>query len=407
MSAHAGSFNITTAAATSTVAVTGVGFQPTCILFWWSGRTESTDASGSADAQIGFGVCGGTTIRGARTARYEDGVTTTVCSMYQSVLGAILEVDGTGALAGSADLSSFDSDGFTMVIDTQFTTNLRVSYLALDMITDVDIQFVTHSATGSQAVSGLGFAPDALMALGCWGTGETGATAGFMHVGAATGPSNEWSQYVWNRNGQSTTVADSYGYGGEITARSQTTGPPTTRAEVTSLDSDGYTLNVLEAGATAATLYIALAGGQIAVGDTVTYTDTSNHGVTGVGFQPEGVLLVSVCEAEHAQDTETDDSKMSIGAFVGSSVRTAQAISSQNGLSTSEVFTAIEHDEAYIRPDLADGVEGLMDAVSLDSDGFTVVMDDADPGAAFVGYIAFAATASGNAIGSVNAQIMG
>jgi hypothetical protein len=57
---------------------------------------------------------------------------------------------------------------------------------------------------------------------------------------------------------------------------------------------------------------------------------------------------------------------------------------------TAIVGTAFEYDAVYINmPGTAATVQGLMDVKTIDSDGFTMIMDDADPSQAFVWYLAF------------------
>jgi len=399
MSAFAGSFNITTAAATNTVAVTGVGFTPVAIIFSWSSRTESTDASGGADAAFGMGFCAGTTDRRSMCNFVEDAQTTTDTGMRQSTDACIMQIGtAAGDQIGAADLDSFDADGFTMVIDDDFTIDMRISFLALggDHNNAATGDFVM-SATGELAETGVGFAPGCVLFMGSRFTTVTTQdnTQVVWAFGAATAAASEFTIGLRSRHAQATSESARYGFGAECLSIHETTADdPFVRAELTSLDADGFTVEVLEVGATRIGYYLALGGGQYHVGDILTATDTTNFSTTGVGFQPTGVLFASHCVAEDTQDTGVAELKWSIGAATGAAERTAQAVSDQDGLTTTETFTAIEHDEVYIRPDLADGVEGLMDLVSLDADGFTNVMDDADPDAAFVGYVAF-----GDAVG--------
>lgn len=404
MSAFAGSFNITTAAATNTVAVTGVGFTPTALILWWSGRTESTDAAGGGSATWGIGFCAGTTSRCCVTSFNTDAVTTSaIATNVEGDQCIMLNTSGEGN-DGKADLSAFDADGFTMVIDTQFGVDLRISFLALggDISSAAANVFGATTSTGEQAVTGVGFQPECVLFIGGGRNGTVDQSTADLRLsfGAAVGASNEWAMNCFEDNAASTSNAQHYAFGDECFADPNSTGGPSLRGEFVSFGADGFTVNLLEVGgAERWTGYLALAGGSYDVGDILTAADTNNFSTTGIGFTPVGVLYSSVCHAENTQDTSANDVKFSIGAASGAAERTAQAMSSDNGETTMEVFTAIEHDEVYIRPDLADGVEGLMDLVTLDADGFTNVMDDADPDAAFVGYIAF-----GDSTGSAGAN---
>jgi hypothetical protein len=141
--AFTGAFNIGTGGATTTVPVTGVGFQPKVLLFWWSGRTESTDTAGAADHQRGFGFAVSTTDRRAGCSWSEDAVATAQSNSAHRDDAAICSTTGpTDAIDGLADLNSMDADGFTMIIDDAFATNLRIGFLALGGTT------ITNAATG-------------------------------------------------------------------------------------------------------------------------------------------------------------------------------------------------------------------------------------------------------------------
>jgi hypothetical protein len=80
---------------------------------------------------------------------------------------------------------------------------------------------------------------------------------------------------------------------------------------------------------------------------------------------------------------------MSIGAFSSLTDRGAQSGLDENGKADSETTTIIEFDEVYANIATDSTIAGLMDVKSVDSDGFTMIMDDADPSQAFVWYIAF------------------
>ena len=56
-SSYVGSFNIdTTKTVGQTQAITGLGFQPKVVLFWWSGSTATGDAVAGGNINIGFGA---------------------------------------------------------------------------------------------------------------------------------------------------------------------------------------------------------------------------------------------------------------------------------------------------------------------------------------------------------------
>ncbi|MEE8115412.1 MAG: hypothetical protein V3T23_13795 [Nitrososphaerales archaeon] len=389
MAAKVGSFNITTGVATSTIGITGVGFLPTVVIFWWMGRTESVDTEGGADAQPGFGVMVGATKRWAITSIMEDNQDNTDTAHGHSPDGCILEVRENNSIAGRADFSSFDADGFTIIIDTQFVVDFRISYLALDH-TSVETGSFVPSATGSLAETGLGFQPGCILFGSTKGTTEAqeDASDGSVCIGAATGSgvTDQWTIGCFGNDSVSSAGQASYGFGGEVICSFTGNNGPQQRISFTSNDADGFTVNVIEKPTTGRTIWwLALAGGEYFVSDRVS-TDTNT---TGVGFQPEAVLFAGFGKIESVVNDDSADINMSLGAATSATERTSQAFSIDRSADPSEVWTAIEFDQCLLSGDLADNIDGLMDLVSMDSDGFTTVMDNPDDSAFFQGFVAF------------------
>lgn len=397
LSAYAGAFNVGTGAATTTVAVTGVGFTPKAVIFWWSGRTESTDTVGGANIQAGAGFAAGATQR-CCCSNYEADAAAAADSAFRAANDACIgEVATNGTWSGKADLQSFDADGFTIIIDDQFVASQRISYLALGgtTITNAYVgqyQFAQASAANDEAVTGVGFQPDCVVMYSH--TANAGDAGGGddlkWGLGATSGVGHDIVVMNFSNGGSDPTDTKRYGSGAECTAFPSVSGGAIGgRSVLKSFDADGFTLDIADTQAGAHIGFLALKGGAYHVGDFVTRTDTNDIAVTGVGFQPSGVLFISHGTTESTADTFQDHAMMSIGAASGATTRTAQAYSSEDNLADSEAATALETDAVYIHLDLADAIDGLMDVKSFDADGFTCVMDDADPGAAFVGYVAF------------------
>jgi hypothetical protein len=395
-----GSFNITTQVATSTVEVTGVGFQPKAIILWWSGRTESVNTIGRADANRGVGIATSTTERGVTCAETEDAQGTSNAHQGFRLDACVAIVDATANdFDGRADLQSLDSDGFTLVIDQQFSTDVRVNYLALagDSITDATVGSITAPITGgTQAYTGVGFQPDFLLSLRTQGEPDspgTTASSGGVTVGATSGTAaaNNANLSAGADTGEAT--SDTWAYC--LTAESfvdifRTSGTPNVRGILDSFDSDGFTVNWLEV--TAATkdfIYLALKGGNYLVGELTTRTDTTQFSQSGFGFEPAAVLFCSHCKVESPSNASDAEDAWSVGAATSASERACMGAKDENGLDTTEVTTALRTDAAYVNIASDSTVDGLMDLVSMDSGGFTTVMDDADPSARFVWYVAF------------------
>jgi hypothetical protein len=170
------------------------------------------------------------------------------------------------------------------------------------------------------------------------------------------------------------------------------------RQSIVSMDSDGFTFNQLEAAAFYH-IYLAIRGGSWSIGDLLTQTDTSTVVTeSGLPTQPKSVLFVSANRAMDVQNTGTVHGQLSIGAGTSTSNRVAMAIMDEDNLATSETSSAIEFDEVYIHINTSDTLEGLGDINSITSDGFTFIMDDADPAQMYVWWVAAGDNPSANAI---------
>lgn len=400
---HAGSFASGTGAATTTVAVTGVGFVPKAILFWWSGRTEGVDTIGRATHYRGFGVACTTTDRRAVANTVVDAAATSDTQGGHSDAACIILVNTGAAIDAAMDLQSMDADGFTLIVDDAFPRDTRIGYLALggDSLTDVASgQFIEPAATGDQDTTSLAFQPDSILFFSAQNATAppTAAVQAQMMIGAATSSS---AQGVWagtSRNGQAAIAARSYCTAGECIALQAVTGAPNGRADFVSFLSNGFRINWAERAALRYVFFLALKGGNYTVGNLLTQTDTVTDIVeSSFGYQPTGALLVSHGQAESTSDTDQGHDRLSIGAFSGTAARGAQGTLDEDTLADSEVTAAMEFDEVYVNIKTDSTIDGLMDIKSIDSDGFTTIMDDADPAQAFVWYMAFgpAAAAAG------------
>ena len=129
LSAKVGAFN--TGTGTSSIVVSDVGFQPKAILFWWSGRTGTTDAQGRESHFQGVGAATATTQRWAITTNDIDAAAAQDAATAKTATGCLLSVSSAGAIDGKADLASFDSGGFTLSVSDAFPRDQRVHYLAL------------------------------------------------------------------------------------------------------------------------------------------------------------------------------------------------------------------------------------------------------------------------------------
>ena len=403
-----GSFN--TGTGTSDIVVSGLGFSPEAIIFWWNGRTETTDAEGGLTHHRGFGFAVSATDRRAMVNRSSnDRAAGALTYRYMSNVAVIAHVDSNGTLDGAVDVASMDSDGFTLAIDDAFPADMRVHYLALggaDLTNAKGGAFLTPTSTGDFDVTDVGFQPDAVLLMSIYinstTVGDSGDSEISFGAGVSGGAEAVWAAVSENAN----QPTDTYGYcrAGEILADIDVTnGDIDLIASYVQSLSNGFRLNFSKApgAAQSGVFYLALKGGRYAIGDLLTRTDTNNIAETGLGVgTPRAILFLSQCKAQSTTDVADAGDEWSMGAATSTTERAAMSVLDQDAVNTTNVGGGVSHDEVYQNLSTADppAMEGEMDMVSFDTDGFTAVMDDTDPSAAFVWYLAIG-NASGGTIG--------
>ena len=122
--------------------MTGVGFQPKAILLVVGALGEHRrDRASHALSRI---RCGGRDDRSASSGHDIADAATSIDAARLSRNDAVVAVmTAAGVVDGLLDLQSFDSDGFTLVVDDVMPRDQRISYLALGGTG------LTNAATGS------------------------------------------------------------------------------------------------------------------------------------------------------------------------------------------------------------------------------------------------------------------
>jgi hypothetical protein len=391
-----GTFNTTTQAAGNTVTVSGLSFQPKLVIFTWSGRTATGQAEG--DHKLGMGYMISSSDRGCATSQSDHGAANAAadCATYDDACIVTLTVGG--AVDGKMDFSSLNSDGFTVVIDDAFPSSYLINYLAIggsDLTNVASVTVTAPTSTGNQDITTVGFQPDAAIAMGGSvapvNSIDTWSTFG---VGIAAGSApDESTLTVASQDGAGTSVTRSHCINGLFITRLGSDPPAVDeRASISQWLSNGFQLNWAEVSASFSGRYrvVCLKGGKYAKGDLLTSTGTSNFAETGVGFTPKALFLVSHNNSQSTSDTTQAPQQISLGFAVSASSRNYVCVLDKDASGTMDIGVAHNTNAMYGNQSTATtiAIEGLMDLVSMDSDGFTAVMDDADPSAAFVWYLA-------------------
>ena len=221
-----------TRSTTGSYSTTGLGFQPTSLIVLATKPTTDSGVEGS----ISLGWTDGTASFVVGNNGYDNvGRRSAVRSTKLFEI-----VSGWGSTILDGTLVSLDADGFTITLAT-CTDPCQFVVMALRGPQVKAGTFSSPTSTGSQATTGVGFQPAALLTLG---NGETAAgvnttkfKAGF---GAGTSSTNRVAVAGFTESGN----ADGVVSGSQI-VRHLSDATPTTlvAADLTSLDADGFTLN--------------------------------------------------------------------------------------------------------------------------------------------------------------------
>lgn len=241
----------------------------------------------------------------------------------------------------------------------------------------------TDAVGTTQTITGVGFQPKLVI---LWGSGRTGTTdaAGVETIRQFFGASNGTEQFVLAtriNNGAATTSsarAQDPGDTAMVHSDDALTTTPTDH-RVSSFNSDGFVVTVTQQTTSRAARvhYLAIGGDEILntkIGAFELLTGTGSQSVTGVGFQPDFVLLAHLGLQDTVAQVTQPTSLISIGmagsvggqGVVQSESRSGQAAST--GLSyhnDAEIW-------AHTNNTVAGNVGGRASFTSFDLDGFTL-----------------------------------
>lgn len=325
ISAKVGSFTKTTGAATASQAVTGVGFQPTLLLLFTVANTATNTVGTGVRTGIGMTV-------GASTSRsVSEGCVSAASPTNTSQRGAnkaLTIVAGGESLVAECDLTSFDSDGFTLSWTTNDANAYHIGYLALggSDLTVAIVDWTTATALGSKAITGAGFAPDAMLTIGTGITGGWPASSSFGNFlfSAAAKGFIPWAfTNIANDNSAGATVTRKCQELGLVDASFDGSPAVNVRASLRSWDSDGVTLQYAAFGGGAqnrSTVFMKFGAGYGAQTGAIGHTTAAATAAQDVNLQlqtPSALLLATA--AFTGFGGSVNDNQFSLGVTDGTS----------------------------------------------------------------------------------------
>jgi len=321
----------TKSTSTGNQTINGVGFQPKALLFFWT-RQTSFDWIQNMSFGMGFATnYGGQYQNYGHTIASDDNLDTPEAGTRRSQTYSIIIVTNANmSLGAQARVVEFTSTGFIINWQTNENHQDIIHYYALggSDITHARAGFfeVTTSG-GNQSVTGVGFQPDFLMLM--WSMQyyevlypypfDVGLNQAILGIGFGKNSGQQGAVYNYVRE-SGITRALTFGIQRNdlIFMTLNISRFTDSLASLASMDVGGFTLNKLDPPArNKPCMYLALKGGQYAVGDFNSRTTMGIQDVTSVGFQPKGVFLATRTKPNSTGYTNT--AELAIGLANSSS----------------------------------------------------------------------------------------
>jgi hypothetical protein len=229
-----------TATSAGAQGVTGVGFQPDGLLLIQAGMTSATVLPGTrVGTYPSIGGANSSSSMGCSSIRADDGGADASFGTYQQ--GD--ELNSARGITNTCTLTSFDSDGFTVNWSAVSVTARHAFYVAIKgMSVKVGVE-TQKGATGTKATTGVGFKPKALLVLGSNKIASDVDVTGQMTltIGASDGTREGcvWVGADKPSNSQADNATDS----AKVLQHRSLSGTLVAEADVSSFDSDGFTLD--------------------------------------------------------------------------------------------------------------------------------------------------------------------
>ena len=394
--------------ATTEYTIGSLGFTPKAVMVVCMGYRHATSGHiGTVDwrVSIGFAESGGT--RRCVSSYSQDASAAANCGVMARNDAVLATCDGSAGLTGALDIA-FDSDGIRLIVDDTAPVDLSVlvKIWGGDDISAVVVGDIAEpAATGNVDYTATGMASGANsdQVLFLAGVQSTAAlnTAQAQDSGICFGMAHDSGQWVnvVNSDDASTTMdTDHYSISGGCLAMIVIAGGnPNARASFTQWNTDGFRLNwAARATTNRRNIFMAIKGGQWAVGETTidASTASSTATVSGLAFQPAGLVLATTVGAEEASATSATLAAMSIGGGTSTSSRRCLMARDDNGSADSQVWLGVRDDCALGMQNNSAGSRERFDINAINSDGFQLITDQANAADVSNWFIAYAAFAS-------------
>lgn len=400
----------------TTIPVTGLGFTPKALRFYWVGLQSNSPTNANSQAvseRRGVGFASSATSRACvgTTSIDNDPTLNMQTGSVFSTTAVVITTTEVPAVDGLLDINSFDVDGFTLIVDDVAPVNITVFWEAWggDEITNVTIGSIAEpAATGTQNYTATGFVANpsdksqCVMFAGVQSVNASGtpqAQDSGLHVGFATGTATANNITVCGNqdDGSAASDSDGYNYTGECLSMILIGGgnnPPVNgRATLSAFGTDIFTLNWLARATTnRRNIYMAIKGGQWVAGSTTIAGNTLNSTTTirDVPFKINGVSLIGTMRAISTAGTATINDRIGFGSGLSTTSRNSAAILDEDATAVSEIDLSIYYDQVLVYPSVAGALQTAYDISSLSVNSLTLITDTAGGVAnEWIGYLIF------------------
>lgn len=402
---------LTSDALNSTKVITGLGFPPRAIRFYWVGLQSNSPTNASSQAvseRRGIGFASSATDRRSVGTFSGDNLADSDCGSVAVNDCVVVTVTGAGAIDGKLDISTFDANGFTLIVDDATPANLTIFY---EVWGGDDIQTVTigdiaePAATGNQNYTATGFTStnvvndQVVMLAGVQSTAavNTGqANDSGLYAGFTTGTATANNIVVLGNADDASATMDTDGYAraGDCLAMIVVAGGnPDARAILQSFGTDQFTLNWTNRATTnRRSIYMAIKGGGWQVGSyTIRQDSGRTAAVTGLPFYLRGISMIGARKTQSAAGTASTQDSIGFGTASGLTSRQTMAVLDEDATASSEIDVAIEYNSLLVFPSAAGGFQARHNLNAWVPDGFTTIVeiDAGGPENEWHGYLSF------------------
>jgi hypothetical protein len=404
---------LTTDALNATKVVTGLGFTPKALRFYWVGLQSNSPTNGVSGAVnerrgVGFAVSNASR-RCVGTFSDDNNGAASDCGSVAADDCVCITVAGTGTIDGKLDISSFDADGFTLIVDDVVPANITVFYEAWggqDITAAVVGDIAEPAATGTQNYTVSGFTSDGhnqcvmfagVQSVNALNTGQ-GQDSGLC-VGFATSTSSTNNVIVVGNadDNSATSDTDGYCFQGDCLAQIVIAGGnPDARANLSAWGTDLFTLNWTNRATTnRRNIFLAIKGGSwqassyTIAGNTLNSTTT----VSDLPFFLRGLSLIGTMAAQDAAGVSTTQDRIGFGSGLSTTSRNSAGVLDRTGQDPTMINTIVQYSSVLSFPSTGGGVQATYDINAFNLNQFQIIVDTAGGVASeFHGYLAFGDT---------------